>query len=489
MQKTRALNIRDSIFYFSLTLLLGLITTSTAQENLTDAIESKEVDIRLEIIKAVESAKLVGLESLVEVEADKLTQRLHASASRPDADRFEDLTQLARDANSLARTVYFRPQQPDWGPRQATGAPNTTTDGENATSWTPSTEDAGIEWLKLTYDRRVDVARVRVHQNFNPGVVTRITAKTENGETQIWATDSETNAATKWLEVTPETESQTDTITIHLDTRLKKGWNEIDAVELVGKDGSKQWAAKAESSTVYNSFGRGPRLSLRGKLVTDEWLAACAPRIADAEQIALYNTSITDAGLAHLHGHEHLVSLVMHSPGITGSGLKGFGGPKLRDLNFIDSGVNDEGLASLSTFEQLHSVSLDRTNVTGAALRHLAGNKNLKSLSLGGTAITNDDLSHLPALPSLENLNLRSTKVTSLEHLKELKSLKSINLTDTQVDDAGLKRLGEFPEAVESLRLMNTQITGAGLRHLAGMKSLTYLDLQGTAVTDEGLSH
>ena len=40
---------------------------------------------------------------------------------------------------------------------------------------------------------------------------------------------------------------------IYLDTKRVNGWNEIDAVELVGKDGSKQWAVNASASSTYAS--------------------------------------------------------------------------------------------------------------------------------------------------------------------------------------------------------------------------------------------
>ena len=48
-------------------------------------------------------------------------------------------------------------------------------------------------------------------------------------------------------------------IRIELDTAVNKkprrGWNAIDAVELVGRDGSRQWAAEAEASSTYATVG------------------------------------------------------------------------------------------------------------------------------------------------------------------------------------------------------------------------------------------
>ena len=42
---------------------------------------------------------------------------------------------------------------------------------------------------------------------------------------------------------------------LHLDTTRVSGWNEIDAVELIGRDGSRQWATSAKASSSY----AGPR--------------------------------------------------------------------------------------------------------------------------------------------------------------------------------------------------------------------------------------
>ena len=40
-------------------------------------------------------------------------------------------------------------------------------------------------------------------------------------------------------------------IKVYLDTTRQRGWNEIDAVELVGKDGTRQWASRASASSSY----------------------------------------------------------------------------------------------------------------------------------------------------------------------------------------------------------------------------------------------
>ena len=229
-------------------------------------------------------------------------------------------------------------------------------------------------------------------------------------------------------------------------------------------------------------------LILRGPQVTNAWLAACASKITDAVQVSLYDTSITDAGIAQLGSLEHLEILSLSSPGITGSGLKGFASSRMKHLYFFaGSGINDAGLESIAAFRQLETIYFQRINVTNDGLRHLAGMKNLKSLTLLGSATTDEGLSHLRALTDLESLNLGSTAVTSLKQLGELKKLKHLDLSETRVDDAGLAGLGAFSK-LETLILSKTDVLGPGLAGLKDAMQLSVLKLNDTRINDTALA-
>ena len=443
-----------------------------------------------------------------------MSRQVDEALSLTGSKKSEALDRITDDVRKLAATIRYRPrQQKWWGPKEATGKPDTSSAGDHPTAWNPKEENAGAEWLKLTFDEKVDVATVRVHETFNPGAITSITASTEGGDVVIWADRSGDATAPNWLEANSTAAARTDTITLHLDTSLKQGWNEIDAVELVGTDGRRQWATKAESSSVFSGPGQGPVLTLNGQQVNDEWLAACAANIVDAEQVSLYNTSVTDAGLAHLRSLKDLTRLVLRCPELTGAGLKNLSAEKLANLNLANSGVTDSGLKSLAALPNIDTLILSRTAITddglvhlqelpnlvsldltsthinGSGLAHLESHAKLKTLRLGDSTVTNDGLSHIPPLPNLENLTLRSTGVTSLASLTRLKSLKNVDLNETQIDDAGLAKLAEYPDQIETLSLIGTRVTGDGLRHLASMANLSFLNLRDTAVTEEGLRH
>jgi hypothetical protein len=53
-----------------------------------------------------------------------------------------------------------------------------------------------------------------------------------------------------------------NSIKVYLDTARVPGWNEIDAVELIGRDGSRQWAKQASASSTYADIS-GPTSTLR----------------------------------------------------------------------------------------------------------------------------------------------------------------------------------------------------------------------------------
>ncbi len=139
-----------------------------------------------------------------------------------------------------------------WGPEQATGAPDTPRAGDLTTAWASRTPDSAPEWLQLEYERAVPVAAVRVYETYNPGAVCRATAVADDGaEVTLWEGQDTTTQAPGVLQVGAATPVTARRIKVYLDSPKVRGWNEIDAVELVGKDGSRQWARAATASSTY----------------------------------------------------------------------------------------------------------------------------------------------------------------------------------------------------------------------------------------------
>ncbi len=139
-----------------------------------------------------------------------------------------------------------------WGPEQATGPPDTHRAGDIQTAWATREPDGGHEWLLLTYDTAVDIAEVRIWETYNPGAVTEVAAIPEDGEEVVlWEGQDPTTQAPGELVIQAAEDVRARKVKVYLDTTLKHGWNEIDAVELVGKDATRQWASTASASSSY----------------------------------------------------------------------------------------------------------------------------------------------------------------------------------------------------------------------------------------------
>jgi Leucine-rich repeat (LRR) protein len=88
-------------------------------------------------------------------------------------------------------------------------------------------------------------------------------------------------------------------------------------------------------------------------------------------------------------------------------------------------------------------------------------------------------------VPSLVELNLFQTQLTdaSLDHLKNFPNLRRLDLSHTPITDAGLPALIEL-QNLRELVLDGTDITSAGLVAVSKLKSLTSLDICRTRIDD-----
>lgn len=183
-----------------------------------------------------------------------------------------DMQRLTTEANAavLAHTIG-RPHGPSWTPGQAAGAPDTKEAGDYSTAWAPAAQDGGREWLQVKYDRAVELSEIVIHETYNPGAVSRVVAVLPGGgERVIWegTASTEEGIVERALPVPPGIRS--DQIRVELDTARVPGWNEIDAVEIIGRDGTRQWATESTASSYYGQSwsekGRTGAASLEGEL-------------------------------------------------------------------------------------------------------------------------------------------------------------------------------------------------------------------------------
>ncbi len=187
-----------------------------------------------------DKARIVDLERVANAHADLIEELLR---------KFSEM-EFARQ-KSLA---------PSWSVLQVIGPPDTMSNGDHPTAWAPAQQDGGVEWLTMEYAQPLEVAQVVVRETCGPGCITKITTVTDAGtEVTLWEGPPPKNASPSSTVFNIPPGTTTSRVKVYLDTRLVAGWNEIDAVQLVGRDGTRQWARNASASS---SYGGGGTLSL-----------------------------------------------------------------------------------------------------------------------------------------------------------------------------------------------------------------------------------
>jgi Peptidase family S41/Tricorn protease C1 domain len=170
--------------------------------------------------------------------------------------RVDNTTVLKRREGASAGGSSKRPRtgKEGWSPMQATGSPNSRGSGDMRTAWASQTQDDQDEWLLLAYEKAVAPERIEIHETFNPGAVYRVSVFTAEGkEIEAWkGADPTPISAKRGVSKIPlNVDFKTQFVKIYLLSSKVRGWNEIDAVELIGKSSLRQWAIKAEASSTF----------------------------------------------------------------------------------------------------------------------------------------------------------------------------------------------------------------------------------------------
>ncbi len=143
----------------------------------------------------------------------------------------------------------------NWGHEQATGEPDTYQAGDIVTAWAPKAQDGGEEWLQLDYEESMDVSQINVIESHNPGAISKVTAIDETGqEVVVWEGTMDPSKSNELItsEFPVVDTVRANKLKVYLDTTRVSGWNEIDAVQMIGNDGNNQWAISSSASSSYS---------------------------------------------------------------------------------------------------------------------------------------------------------------------------------------------------------------------------------------------
>jgi hypothetical protein len=123
-----------------------------------------------------------------------------------------------------------------WSAKQATGAPNVDKYADDGHAWASKTPDSGIEWLDLRYAKPVHASEVRIRESCGSGAVIKVDLYDEAGAAHtVWQGVDPTKDLNYLTLSFKPTDYRVNRVKVTLATNLIPGWNEIDAVQLVGK--------------------------------------------------------------------------------------------------------------------------------------------------------------------------------------------------------------------------------------------------------------
>ena len=127
-------------------------------------------------------------------------------------------------------------------------------------------------------------------------------------------------------------------------------------------------------------------------------------RLNQLQELNLYRSAVSDAGLSHLNGLTQLTRLYLGKTAVSDAGLAHLGVlGNLHELHLDSTNVSDAGLAQLKRLDKLTKLDLRNTQVTDAGLVHVQGLTDLSRLALEGSSVTNAAIKKLKqAFPNLK---------------------------------------------------------------------------------------
>ena len=271
---------------------------------------------------------------------------------------------------------------------------------------------------------------------------------------------------------------------------------------------SADWVLSMGGQIDRDSSGSVVAVNLRGSWVNDVDLTNLL-RLPHLEKLDLSHTRITDEGMVLLKTAPKISDLnLYYAELITDQGMTAIKDWKhLKRLNVRGTRISDGTLEIVSHLTQLEALDIANAPTTDNGLDNLITLTRLKELSLGRRRLSDNVLEMLRLLPTLTHLDLsgprspdRPDRVpgsrtgesgamdeNTVRAISELKELQALKLGYSNISADGLRILSALSQ-VERLGLEScTRIDDAAVAELANWKSLKYVDLQETQVTEKGL--
>ena len=267
------------------------------------------------------------------------------------------------------------------------------------------------------------------------------------------------------------------------------------------------WISGLGAKVSQDQAGNIVAVDLRGSWVYDSQLIDLA-KLPYLKKLDLSHTRISDEGMVYLRNAPEIADLnLYYAEQITDQGMSAIKEWKqLKRLNLRGTRVSDGTLEIVSHLQQLEALDIANAPVTDNGLDSLMTLINLKELSLGRRRESDNEVEVLRLLPTLTYLNLSGPtdaerpdsnyrragdsgpmRADLVRAIAELKDLRVLKLGYSNITSDGLRILGSLQQ-VERLGLEGCpRIGDQAVAELANWKSLKYVDLQETKVTEKGV--
>jgi hypothetical protein len=224
-------------FFIILLVAASLTGCGKVQEKL-----EKKVDEQVQKSTEEVSKQLKEADSLTKSAGEQMDKEAKVKEALDEQKILDDPNgQWAVDAN--ASSTYASDEtdkNAGWSPNKMTGKPDVDNYGDNGDAWAPKQSDKGIEWVKLTFPKAVNATDIKIRQSYGPGAIIKVELIDDRGKSHaIWEgvdkTKYEPDKIRYFISSFDKTAYKTKTVKITLATNTVQGWNEIDAVQLVGE--------------------------------------------------------------------------------------------------------------------------------------------------------------------------------------------------------------------------------------------------------------
>jgi hypothetical protein len=212
---------------------------------LTGADLAAVLDAHRTVSRATQPVRLAGAESIA---------RFHGEAVAAFVDEWLG---YETDPEVRARLEAARGEvlsKPAWSAAQAEGPPDVPDPAnDDQRAWAARLAEMGEQWLEVAFDPPERASAIVVHETSVAGGVVQVIGIEAGGRRSVlWSGVDPTTSGGRFEVRFATTERPLAGVRIVLDTNRRQGWEEIDAVELVGPAGS-SFAVRALASSSYAS--------------------------------------------------------------------------------------------------------------------------------------------------------------------------------------------------------------------------------------------